>query len=224
MSLKDRNIKDYSLYLKAFMLVNLVITYFIMISGDLNYADTWSYIENLDIEDGVFAAIAALITFVANGLLPSKFKAVLVFWSIVNPLPSFRAFTHHISDTRVDRIVLEAKYGALPTEPVAQNRLWYQMFKPVEFDPMIFDSHRNYLISRDLTGLAFLFLVIYPFAIWMSKAPWRVLWIYFGYLAIQYLILSIVSRNYGNRFVCNVLAKQSVHTGNFVEPLVARES
>jgi hypothetical protein len=41
---------------------------------------------------------------------------------------------------------------------------------------------------------------------------WERLRIKLGYiifLIIQYLVLSIAARNYGNRFVCNVLARAS---------------
>lgn len=78
---------------------------------------------------------------------------------------------------------------------------------------MIFDSQRNFLLSRDLTGLSFLFLCIYSISAVISKflfeIDFKLLLIYISFLLSQYLILSTVSRNYGNRFACNVLAKIS---------------
>ena len=137
---------------------------------------------------------------------------MLAFWRIKNVYPGCRIFTKIINqDPRIDKDILIQMYGELPVDPVMQNKLWYRIYKPIEFDTMIFDSHRNFLISRDLTGISFIFFLIYSVSALISKFVFSINfhWIvpYILALLIQYVVLSIVCRNYGNRFACNVLAK-----------------
>ena len=106
----------------------------------------------------------------------------------------------------------------LPTIPEKQNQLWYKMYKEFEFHPMIFASHRNFLLSRDLTGFSFLFVVTYPIAVvvaaFVLKELYSSFFWYLGFLVAQYIVCSLVSRNYGNRFACNVLAQASSNENN----------
>jgi len=206
---KRRNIKNYSLYLNVFLVINTII-FLWFVKQDFNFK-----LFNENLYKYSIVIVCSLITFILNGLLPSDFKAILVFWKKENPYPGYRAFTDFLNKEsyRIDKSVLIEKYGELPTQHQEQNKLWYKMYKKNEFDPMIFDSHRNFLLSRDLTGLSFVFLCIYSISALISKILFKInfklLLIYIIFLLLQYLVLSKVSQNYGNRFVCNVLAKES---------------
>lgn len=207
---KDKkNIKNYGHYLWLFITVNLTIFLVIALKRSFNLDNLNGTYNSLRVEDGLIAAISSLFTFVLNGLLPSNFKATLVFWRIHDTLPGCRVFTDLIDkDYRIEKADIIRKFGKLPTEPQAQNTLWYKIYKENEFDPMIFDSHRNFLLSRDLTGLSFLFLIIYTsLAILIFKIGFNVALLYIVFLLTQYIILAIVSQNYGKRFTCNALAR-----------------
>lgn len=217
MSNMEKNIKNYSPYLWIFIIVNLTV-YICVTSGNLNLNFVSGTYKSLTIKNGIIASASAVITFLLNGLLTSNFKATLVFWRLKNVYPGCRIFTEIINkDCRIDKSALIRKYGELPVEPNAQNKLWYKIFKNNEFDPMIFNSHRNFLISRDLTGLSFLFSIIYTVASLISRFlldnAFKLLIPYIIFLITQYILFSIVSQHYGNRFACNVLALESSKIG-----------
>jgi hypothetical protein len=214
MPTESKNIKTYSGYLWIFIVINFALYLCFISNKSISVSAFNDTYKNLIIKNGIIAAVSSLLTFILNGVLPSSFKAILVFWRVKHIYPGCRIFTKLMdSDLRIDKDSLIRSYGGLPVDPVAQNKLWYKIFKPNQFDPMIFESHKSFLLSRDLTGLAFLFFVCYSAAALINKFVFFndvTIYIYIAYLFVQYILLSIVSRHYGNRFACNVLAKVSV--------------
>lgn len=212
---EEKNIKNYSRYLVGFSLANIIL-YLLFTFG----ADIIHYIPNEGnmiyitflFESGIISVILAVLTFILNGLLTSNLKASLVFWKRKNTLPGYNIFTNlSDDDSRIDKSILIGKYGELPVKPHEQNRLWYKIYKQYEYNPMIFDSQRNFLISRDMASLSIIFLFIFPTVALILKyllnIPFKWLLSYVCILVIQYILLMVVSRNWGNRFAFNVLAK-----------------
>lgn len=158
---------------------------------------------------GLGASIAPLLLFLLNGLLSSNQKAVLVFWKFKNPLPGSVAFSRiSKEDPRIDRKKLKEIYGSLPKNPLDQNKLWYKIYRKNSLDIVISESHRAFLLARDLTSLCFLFIVFIGFpAILIASRPISVY--YFCFLLVQYLLVVKGAQNRGRRFVANVLAKES---------------
>lgn len=213
--IEEKNIKSYSNYLWTFIIVNLSIYLCITLKKNIDFNNVNSVYKNLCIKDGIIATASAFITFILNGIISPNLKAILVFWRIKNPLPGCRVFTKLINnDYRINRSDFIKKYGDLPTEPQAQNQLWYKIYKTNEFHPMIFDSHKNFLISRDLTALSFLFLIIYTVAIIITDVIISTKLAYLCFLIIQYVIMALVSQHHGNRFTCNCLAVTYVNKDN----------
>lgn len=106
-------------------------------------------------------AAAAIIATVANGLLSSQVKFRLVFWRWHSPLPGSRAFSHHLRrDARIDFPALERELGPFPSEPEAQNALWYRIYQAVQNEPAIKSVHRDFLLTRDCAGLGMLLLIV----------------------------------------------------------------
>ena len=150
--------------------------------------------------------ISPLILFIVNGFLSSDQKAILVFWKSKDTLPGCRAFSvYGPKDYRVDMSKVQSKHGPLPVVPIQQNQLWYKLFKLHKNDSMVFTSHQQYLLARDLTTIAFLFMIFagIPFLL-LGKYPLN--WFYLVLMVLQYLVTAIVAQNYGKRFVTNVLA------------------
>ncbi len=204
---EGKNIKNYSRYLWVFVIINFIIFIYIILEIEINIENY----SNLISGRGLLASSIALITFVLNGVITSRYKAILVFWRKENIYPGCRVFTDLINeDDRIDKSALKEKYGEIPKKPAMQNKLWYRIFKNHEFNTMVFHSHRNFLISRDLTGLSFLFLIMYGVVASISMYIFNVIiWrfsLYIVYLIIQYIVISKVSKHYGERFVCNVIA------------------
>lgn len=154
---------------------------------------------------------ACLTTTLVNGLLKSKTKARLVFLRWHHPLPGCRAFSRHAqSDPRIDLDQLRRTVGGkFPEMPDAQNAAWCRLLDAVENEPKVLHSHRDFLLMRDLTGVAAIALVVFG-GIALAFAPtWKVAGFYGLGLAAQYLLVRQAASNYGSRFVCTVMAARS---------------
>lgn len=152
---------------------------------------------------GVGVALTALL----NSLVTADTKARLVFWRWENPLPGGEAFTRHgPNDNSVNMDALAAKHGPLPTDPTAQNKLWFRIFKSVSSEPAVAQAHRLYLLARDHSVMALAMVVILGIAAAFFIRPISTAGIYVLLLVIQWAIATRAANVGGHRFVNNVLA------------------
>lgn len=153
------------------------------------------------------AALALALVAVLNGLLSSDQKYRLLFWRWRNPLPGCRAFTVHLRrDPRIDFQALEGELGPTPTDPAAQNALWYRMYKAVQDKPQVVQVHADFLLLRDYAGLSAIFLLCFgAIALWLVPST-RTQVFYLSWLIVQFLITALAGRNYGVRLVTNSVA------------------
>jgi len=200
------NLKStYSTHVAVFVSVHFVLFWLIVVLGVSNFndGDITSYVRG-----GVLALLTPVLVLIADGLVSATTKARIVYWEISNPLPASEAFSKHMQkDERIDVDSLAKQYGDFPVTPEDQNRLWYRIYSGVEEYPRVRSSHRNWLFSRDLTSLSLFILLIAGVAALVASPPlgsWYCL-----FLFLQYLLLSISSKNYGYRFVTTVLAVAS---------------
>lgn len=171
--------------------------------------DLTNKFDNFFILKGLVASLAPLMLFLLNGLLSSNQKATLVFWKLKNPLPGSESFSKlSKQDSRIDRKRLKEIYGSLPKDPKEQNKLWYKIYKKNSSDIVISESHRAFLLARDLTSLCFLFIVFIGIPV-MLFGNWPISIYYFSYLIVQYFFVVVGAQNRGRRFVTNVLAIES---------------
>jgi hypothetical protein len=199
-SLKEQNSK----LIWVFFLFNVVLFYIIGLSQIINFSEL--EIKSFITVRGVWVLIVPLLLFVLNGIVSSDIKAVLSFWRFKNPLPACRAFSFYADkDDRIDKNFLTSKFGQLPSLPNEQNSLWYKIYKKHQENPVVKKSHKDFLLARDITSVAFLFFFVGGISILFLTAE-AVKWIYIIYLLIQFLIFAIVAQNHGKRFVCNALA------------------
>jgi hypothetical protein len=153
--------------------------------------------------------LAVVVATVLNGLLPASAKARLVFLKWRNPLPGHRAFSRCMSaDPRIDPAAVQRAIGGpLPVDAVEQNQVWYRLYKKVENDPAISQVHRDFLLTRDYTALAVLFLIFYGGAGYYSIPSLKIATIYAVLLLIQCIVVRQAAFHYGIRFVTSVLAR-----------------
>lgn len=164
----SRNIKDYDSILSKFLFVNAIILLLCNVFIDISVT---KYNEKLLIEilkniltHGIGMIIASIIAYIINGIFKPQHKDVLVFWKLNNNLPSYRVFSDLIyKDKRIDIELLKSKYGELPKDLDEQNKFWYSIHKKYSDsdEAMLLQSHRDYLLSRDLTILSFFLMVEY---------------------------------------------------------------
>lgn len=162
------------------------------------------------LQSAAWATASGILAIILNGILSSNAKAILVFWRVRNPLPGCRAFTHIlVSDPRIDPTVLRGRLGELPTDPDAQNRLWYRIYKKHEGESVVSDAHRHYLLTRDLASMGAVFLgTLGPLSVFLVGIDHRMM-IYLGVLGVLYVSSALAARTYGKSFVANVLAAEA---------------
>jgi hypothetical protein len=167
---------------------------------------------------------ALILTTVLNGVLSAEAKARLVFLRWHHALPGHRAFSQHAgSDPRIDPAALLRIHGAaFPTDPVEQNRAWYRIYKTVDKDPAVVQVHRDFLLLRDYTGLAALFVVFFGAAGLYAINSLSIRLAYLLLLALQYGIVRQAAGNYGIRMVTTVLALRAARDEAKKPPRVAK--
>jgi len=155
--------------------------------------------------------LAVVVTTIANGLLSSGMKDRLVFLRWHHALPGHRAFSVYAkADPRIDFGRLQRALGnKIPSDPTGENKAWYRFYLEVQNVPAVQQVHRDFLLLRDYTGLAALFLICLGLAALFLIATWKVLAIYVGILILQFVVVRHAAATYGIRFVCTVLAQKA---------------
>ncbi|AEI14111.1 hypothetical protein Flexsi_0423 [Flexistipes sinusarabici DSM 4947] len=196
-------------HLTIFTALNIAVFWVFIISP--TDPNKWKQIfDSLTLKDSLFLSISPILTLVLSGIFSATTKARLVYWRYNYPLPGSEAFSVHMAkDHRIDPDALATKWGPLPSDPKDQNRLWYKIYKIVENDIRVMDSHRDWLLSRDLAAYSVIFLLVFVPSVVGSGKAWKTTLIYIAIMILQYLIILVAARIYGKRFVCNVLSIDS---------------
>jgi hypothetical protein len=160
-------------------------------------------------KDSIVTVLSPILILILTGIISSGNKARLVFWRIDNALPGHRAFSKLApGDPRIDMQKLIKKMGdALPEDPKEQNSKWYSIYKQYADSVIVLPAHKNFLLARDLCSIALLFAVFGPCGLIFSQPSVTGVLVYSLLMFMHYVVLAIVARNHGNRFVCNVLVE-----------------
>jgi hypothetical protein len=201
------------LYLWSFFGINLALFIAVVVNHALPQSlDTvehfWSQVSA---RNGMIAVFIPIAVIAISGFFSDTTKARLVFWRWHDPLPGTRAFTSLMEkDPRIEAKVLASKYGKFPRKPSAQNALWYRIYREHKFKRMVWTAQQSYLLARDLTALAACFAVLFPAGAASALAAWRTVVVYECVLLAQFLLVATAARNYGVRFVLDVLAEECI--------------
>lgn len=142
-----------------------------------------------------------------SSLLPSNFKAVLVFCRWQHPLPGARAFSVHAqADPRIALDRLRKNVGEFPQDPREQNSRWYALYREVGDEASVRDSHSNYLLFRDLTTVSALLAMAVPLVLALMGSTATLALSAMAFFLIQQLLAAQAGRVAGVRMVRNVLA------------------
>ena len=181
-------------------------------------AAQWDSISTSGI-DGLFkhaanllpVGLTIILTTVANALISSDNKARLVFIRWRHALPGHRAFSEYAqSDPRVDMARVKRALGnKMPPDPEQENRTWYRWLKETEKLPAVEQSHRDFLLLRDYTALAALFLIGFGLTAWFIVDSLQARLLYTLLLLAQLVIVRHAAATVGARFVCTVLAHKT---------------
>lgn len=203
--LKGKN----AIYLWSFVSINFAVFLCLLISKVLTESSLDQFWHRVTMKDGIIAAGVPILAIVLSGVVGDIGKARLVFWRWSDPLPGCRVFSKLIkTDPRIDVAALRSKLGEFPTEPHTQNALWFKLYRSHSEAPRILEGHRIYLLTRDMTTIAAVFAVLLSAAVFGASTSFAVAGLYVVALLLQYLLVATAARNYGNRFVLNVLSEE----------------
>jgi len=203
--LKGKN----SPYLWTFISVNIAVFLCLLVSKVLTEASLDHFWQRVTMKDGIVFVSVPILAIVLSGILGDVGKARLVFWRWTHPLPGCRVFSELLkTDPRIDEAALRVKIGEFPTEPHAQNSLWFKLYRLHSAAPRVLEGHRIYLLTRDMAAIAAVFAVLLSTVVLVGPASYKIAGLYALALSLQYFIIANAARNYGNRFVLNVLSEE----------------
>jgi hypothetical protein len=206
-SLKDQNKK----WLWIFVSLNAIV--FALALSDRPPEIDWieAAWKKITSKTGAAAAVVPFATLILGNLIPSLWKARIVFWRFTNPLPGSRVFSEMAKkDPRInlDRIRC-AVGGTFPRSPEKQNALWYQLYKKHAVKLAVVTAHREFLLARDIVAVSLLMVIALGILIVVIPVHGRYSLAYLCALIVVFLLTSIAAQNIGNRFTLNVLAEES---------------
>jgi hypothetical protein len=145
-----------------------------------------------------------------NSFLPPHFKAQLVFLRWSHPLPGCRSFSKYMhEDKRIDSNAIYEKIGQFPTLPSDQNRQWYKLYKLNENEPSVLQSHKYYLLYRDLTAIVFLLTFPATYMMFPSDITHYDKFFIYAFIVLQFLVFGLAARINAVSLIKNVLASFS---------------
>jgi len=204
--LKGKNAVQLCIFVGA----NLAVFFALLVSNDFSVTAVDQFWHRLTAKDGLLAAVMPILAIVLGGVFSDTWKARLVFWRWRDPLPGCRVFSELLAtDYRADRTALAKKIGEYPLEADKQNALWFSLYKKHGGADKVLESHKIYLLTRDMAAISSLFGILFPLGVFANNFKWEVAVIYAAALLLQYILIAISARNYGNRFVLNVLVEES---------------
>lgn len=204
--LKGKN----ALYLWSFVGVNVAVFLSLIVSRHFDGASITHFWMQVTAKNGIIGVCIPLVTIILAGLLNDISKARLVFWRWRQPLPGTRVFSELIStDPRIDLAALKKEIGKFPRAPQEQNALWYKLYRKHKMTRSVWESHKVYLLTRDMSVVAGLIAVLFSVGVIITGGSLQTTLIYSILLAAQYALIAIAAHNYGNRFVLNVICEES---------------
>jgi hypothetical protein len=98
----------------------------------------------------------------------------------------------------------------VPLDPQKQNKEWFRLYRKYQNELQVFESHRAFLLTRDLSALTVFFIPLVIFGHFLLGSKIQMTFLHLLLLFGLFAVISLSSRNYGNRFVANVLVEASI--------------
>jgi hypothetical protein len=195
-------------WLIAVLVANAVVFYLVIKSDSLLITGFGALFKDWQAELAA-AGLGAVVIRLLTGLVNEDNRSRLVFWRWNHPLPGCRAFTQYgRDDDRYTMNQVEQKNGgALPADPQQQNALWYKFYIAVQNQAIVLEAQRYFLLYRDYATISILLIIAFGGSGFWFIPSRATAALYLLVLVAQYLLTRLAARNYGIRFVRDVLAK-----------------
>ena len=204
-TLKKQNRKS----LVGFILVNVVLFSLLSNNFIIDITGIKDLISN-PLDPRILSVILLFgLSIILEGILSSNLKAIIVFNRIKDPLPGCRVFTEIApQDNRINMQKLTERYdNKLPSEPASQNTEWFRLYKLYEKVEVVEESHKSFLLTRDLLALSIILLILSTILhIAVGSSVLNIIYSTLIY-AVFIIVFKIAAQNYGNRFTANVIVE-----------------
>lgn len=210
------NIKDYrNKELLWFIIAQIFIIVIFQNPDILNFNfNEWQETLIRIVSSTVFSSIIGVFSFVFDAMFSDELKYKWLYFGMRRPGEMvFESIKNNHNDFRYTKEkALEAYkeiYENMPKSKADQkayeNDQWYQIYSKHRNVSMIFNSHRDYLLCRDIyfaTIVIIIFYVLLSILLNGVTLSWRLLILEGALLMAS----NIASRQRGKRFVANVIA------------------
>lgn len=149
------------------------------------------------------------LSIILEGIVSSRLKAIIIFNRIKHPLPGCRVFTKIApNDERVNfKKLLSIYNNNAPSDPNEQNFEWFRLYKLYENVEVVEESHKSFLLTRDLLAISILLFILATIAhVIVGTTISNIIYSIIIYVTIIF-VLKISAFNYGNRFTANVIVE-----------------
>ncbi|WP_019868164.1 hypothetical protein [Methylovulum miyakonense] len=196
----------------AMTLINTGLLYFFSQSIEIDTQVVGSFMTNWKLS-GLAAAVSTVAIGALSLIIPRQVKDALVYLRWPYAAPGHRAFSIYAQrDIRVDYERLKADLPELQDQltltPVVENKVWYRLFKANEKIQTVSHAHRMWLMYRDLTTLAYIFLGAFVI-VYLYLKPDINYDLYLAIFILELLLFWSAAWNSGVQLICNVLASAS---------------
>ena len=223
MDLKDYRKKEIPMLLLGNI---LVLLYFLKIFdvAHINKDNMdWINLIFTILNSTILSSVLYIFTIVLDGIFSDKVKYKLLylfFWRMPGEIV-FSEIKKNNKDIRFSYEDLYKNhpeiYDNMPSETKEQrkyeNKEWYKLLKKHQSKDMVFQSHRDSLMLRDMYCHNILILIMYlVLSVGFGALKFSLHYIIFVILLA--VLLNIAARNKGKRFVYNVIASDMSGSGD----------
>lgn len=170
------------------------------------------------LNSSILSSILYIFTLVLDGVFSEKFKSKLVYLFYCKS-PGEKVFTEIMTNNKDNRFSysqLKEKrpdiFLNMPSDKKEkfkyENNEWYKLLNKYRNEDMVFQSHRDWLMYRDMYCSTVCVLIIYLIlSLAFRVIPFNVNFVAFTIVLL--LLLNIAARNKAHRFVYNVVAREA---------------
>ena len=210
------NIKDYRNKELLWYIIAQIVLIVIFQNPGVFYFDLANWQETLIriLTSTVFSSAIGVFAFIFDSMFGDSLKRNLLYFG--KRSPGEKVF-EDIKDKNFDyrytkeralekyRDVYKNMPDSKTEKKVYENDKWYQIYAQYRNVPMIYNSHRDFLLCRDIYFSTIVINVLYGLMIVLLKDVTFV-WQYFVLEIVFLLCSNIATRQKGEKFVKNVIA------------------
>lgn len=211
------NIKDYRSKELLWYIIAQIILVIIFQNSDILKLDSnkWKEMLAATVSSTLFSSVVGVISFVFDAMFSDELKYKLLYFGFRRPGECvFENIKNNHSDFRYTKEraleMYKEIYENMPDEKKAknayQNDQWYKIFSKHQDFITVSNSHRDYLLCRDIyfaTIMVVVFYILIAALLVEVIFSWRFLVFEFVLL----LVSNVATRQRGKRFVSNVIAR-----------------